>query len=459
MKRERKRLDKWHPVRAHWRIAGGFAIATLVGALLLSLPLASKAGHWIDYSTALFTATSACCVTGLTIVDTGTTFSPFGQAVIIALVQLGGLGIMTFSTFLLVLVGRRLSIRDEFIISSSLGNIGVKGLSSLLRYALAMTLLLEIAGAAILTWRYITNGYTTGKAIYYGLFHAISAFCNAGFSLHQNSLAPFAHDYIYLLTVSLLTLCGGLGFLVLYNLSTFRFWKRNRRTRGRISLHTRIVIKMSLLLIFSAAAIFYCTEYHNAFHGMSPFKRIASSLFHAITVRTTGFTTIPFENFSAIGRSLSLNLALIGGAPGSTAGGIKVTTVAVLILTIRAMMRGHIETEIGGRTISRIVVRQAMVVFILTIFTITLLFNFLLLIETPPLAANNTELLLTEVVSAFSTVGFSLQVSPILSVAGRITIVIAMLIGRLGPLAATLFIGTRDVGQHIYYPEEEVIVG
>ena len=446
-------------LKPQWLIASAFGGAILVGTVLLTTPWASASGRWTEPLTAFFTATSACCVTGLTVADTGSHFSLFGQLVILTLVQFGGIGIMTLGTFLLVLVGRRLSVQNEFVLINAFGIEDVRGLPSLLRRALLFTLFFEGAGAALLTWCYIRAGYATEQAAYYGIFHAISAYCNAGFSLHADSLISFQNNPLYLGTVSALIIFGGLGFLVLYNLSSFKFWHRNRKTRGRISLHTRLVLVTTGLLLLGATVLYVATEWNGAFAGMPFDAKLTSAFFSAVTPRTAGFNIVPMESFSVAGRFLTMPLMFIGGAPGSTAGGIKITAMVVLFLTIEAMLRGRRETDLFDRTIPVAVVREATVIFSLSIVAVLFFFGLLLLTEAPAFGTDATDRLLFETFSAFGTVGLSLDTTPHLTSAGRLIVILCMYIGRLGPLTAALVIGTQDVGQRIRYPEEEVVVG
>jgi len=454
-----KRAHKRVILRPQWMVAGAFAAASLAGAGLLCTPWASASGKWTGFLTSLFTATSACCVTGLAVVDTGTHFSFFGQMVILSLIQLGGIGIMTLGTFLLVLVGRRLSVQNEFVLINAFGIEDVRGLPSLLRRALLFTLVFEGAGALLFAWRYLEAGYDGRQAAYYGVFHAVSAYCNAGFSLHADSLVSFQNDPLFLLGAATLIIAGGLGFLVLYNVSSFKFWRRNRKTRGRITLHTRIVLLTTALLLIGATVLYLASEWHAAFADMPLETKLTNAFFFAVTPRTAGFNNIPMGELSVTGRFLTIPLMFTGGAPGSTAGGIKITTLVVLFLTIAAMLRGCGETDLSHRTIPISVVREATVIFSLSVFAVLVFFGLLLITENPARGTDGAERLIFETVSAFGTVGLSLDATSGLSSAGRWVIILCMFIGRLGPLTAALVIGTRDVGQHIRYPEEEIVVG
>jgi len=446
-------------MKPQWQISIGFGLAILLGGGLLTLPWANASGRWWNYLDALFTATSATCVTGLTVVDTGTHFTFFGQIVILSLIQLGGLGVMTFGTFLLVLVGRRLSVQNEFVLQNSFGVEEVRGMRSLLRYALGLTILIEGIGAACLTIRYLELGFVQRDAIYYGVFHAVSAFCNAGFSLHPDSLIGFREDPAYLITIMTLIVAGGLGFLVLHNLASIKFWRRNRKTRGRLALHSRIVLATTILLIFGGWLVMLRTEWHASLGDLKLPDRLLCGLFQSVTPRTAGFNVASMNALSEPGRFATILLMFVGGSPGSTAGGVKTTTMVVLVLTIAAMLRGRRETELHNRTIPMAVVREALVIFLLGLFVVLIGFSLLLLAEGPRTGTDQSGRLLFETVSAFGTVGLSLDGTPNLSSAGRIVIMMCMFVGRLGPLTAALIIGNIDVNQRLRYPEEEVVVG
>lgn len=446
-------------VRPQWLLVLAFAQAILAGTALLMLPAANVTGAWLPFIDALFTATSAACVTGLTVIDTGSGFTLFGQLVILTLIQLGGLGVMTLGTFLLVLVGRRLSVRNEFVLMSSFGADEVHGLPSLLWRTLGFTLLFEGIGAAILTSRYLAQGFSLARAIYHGVFHAVSAFCNAGFALYSDSLSGWRHDPLYLLVVMALVVAGGLGFLALDNLSSVRFWRLNRRTRGRVSLHARVILLATGSLLLLGWVAFTALEWNASLGALAWIDKLLCGLFHSVTPRTAGYNVVDMETLSAPAQFLTMALMFVGGSPGSTAGGVKTTTVVVLLLTILAMARGRTETELFHRTIPGAVVREALVIFLLCFLFVGLSFGVILLTENTVAGSAQSFPLLFETVSAFGTVGLSLNLTPSLSVFGRATIILTMFVGRLGPLTVALIVGNRDQGQRLRFPEEEIVVG
>jgi trk system potassium uptake protein TrkH len=446
-----------------WILVRAFAAAIFLGGLVLCLPISSHRHVWTDPLTAFFTATSATCVTGLNVVDIGSHFSLFGQGAILVMIQAGGLGIMTLGTFLLVMVGRRLGMQNEFVLIDSLGYDRIRGLPSLLKRAVFFTLFLESAGAALITYRLMTwHGQPFAKAFYSGVFHSISAFCNAGFSLYPDNLASWSDDWVLLLTVALLIVLGGIGFLVLYDLSSIRFWRRNRLVRGHLTLHTKIVLKATLILIIAGWILIGLAEWNRTLAPLGPVNKLVVALFHSITARTAGFNVVDMGQVHSLTLFFTMLLMFIGGGPCSTAGGIKITTLAVMLRVMLAMIRGKTAVESHGRTIPGHIVREAQSIFILAAVLVALGFGFLLAIEPPPpisLAISKADGLLFEAVSAFGTVGLSTGITPTLSAAGKWVIMLLMFVGRVGPLTLALVIGRKDIRQAIRLPEEEVIVG
>ena len=447
-----------------WLMALGFLFAILTGALLLTLPVSTTNSQGVDPVAALFTATSATCVTGLSVIDIGTDLTLFGQLVVLSMIQLGGLGITTFGTFLLVLVGRRLSVQSEFVLMSSYGIDEVNGLRSLLRWTMGLTFIIEGIGAVLLWARYLIHapelqlppGLWT--PIYYAIFHSISAFCNAGFSLHCDNMTPFQNDPFYLCIIDLLIVSGGLGFLVLYNLITTKFWRRNLKKRGRITLHSKIALTATILLITVGTAVFLYEEWSNTLNDLSLLNKISCSLFHSITPRTAGFNVVDMGQIKETTRFTTSLLMVVGGSPGSAAGGVKTTTMVVLIMTIIAICKNRRETVIFSRTVPNAVVREALVIFLLAILLVLTAFGILLMTEAP-LKPDAASKLMFETISASATAGLSINLSPSLSTWGRLVIIVCMFVGRLGPLAVALLIGTREESQRIRFPEEEIVVG
>ncbi len=451
------------PPRPARFVVRAFALAVLVGAGLLLLPCANRAGTWGNPLTALFTATSAVCVTGLTVVDTGGHFSHFGQGVILALMQMGGLGIMTMGTFLLLLTGSRLSLSNEFVLLDALGTERARGLRGLVAATLAYTALIEGTAAVILAARFVeAYGYPWPSALYQGLFHAVSAFCNAGFALYPDNLVRFRADAVVVSTLGLLIVLGGLGFTVLYNLSFLRPWRRNRRTRGRLTLHARVVLTVTGVLLAAGFAGFLATEWTQTLAGLPLSEKLLAAGFQAVTPRTAGFNVVDMAALRPATHFFTMFLMFIGGSPASTAGGIKTTTLAVLIMTMVTMVRGREDVEIGNRCLPGRAIREALVVFVSSIGLVCLFFGVLLITEHVPLLATGlsaSDRLLFETMSAFCTVGLSTGITPDLTPWGKLCLVACMFIGRVGPLSLALVVGGRAVGQRLRYPEEDLAVG
>jgi trk system potassium uptake protein TrkH len=445
-------------------MALGFGAAILLGTLILCLPAATRDGTALSTLTALFTATSATCVTGLSVIDIGTRLSPLGQLTVLALIQLGGLGITVFGTFMLVLLGQRLSVRNEFAVMDVYGVESVRGLRSLVLWTLGFTLFFEGLGTLVL-WSRPGNPASVGTLphnisprLFDAFFHAVSAFCNAGFSLHGDSLTGFRSDPVYVAVIGILILAGGIGFLVLFNFVSLRFWRRNLKTRGRLTLHTRTVLTATAVLIVAGTLFFLIQERANTLAGLPAGTRWVCALFQSITPRTAGFNIVPMGQIHEHTRFLTILLMLVGGSPGSAAGGVKTTTLAVLIATVVSLCQGHRETVLFGRTLPHAVVRESLV--IITLFGTLILTAYGLLLWTEmPLRPGDASALFFETVSASATVGLSIDRTPSLSAAGRCVMIFCMVAGRLGPLTLAHLIGTRDREPLIRYPTEDLVVG
>jgi trk system potassium uptake protein TrkH len=340
----------------------------------------------------------------------------------------------------------------------------VRGLKPLLWRTIVFTLWIEGAGALLLALRLrLTHGYEWSKALAHGIFHSVSAFCNAGFALHETSLVQWRHDPAILLIVSALIVLGGLGFLVLFNLSSIRFWTRDRVQRGRLTLHSKIVLLTSGVLILAGGAAFLALEQGHTLHGLDWPDRLSCALLQSITPRTAGFNVVEIAAVKPATRFMTVLLMFIGGSPASTAGGVKTTTMVVLMLTVYAMISSREDTEALHRTIPAKIVREAISIFMLGVLCVVVFFTALLITEDAALLSLDLATpydVFFETVSAFGTVGLSTGVTPQLSSAGRLLVTVCMFVGRLGPLTLALVIGTRDTRtQPIRYPEEEVVVG
>lgn len=444
-----RRKNRFTPVQV---LALGFAGVILTGALILTLPVSSSSGKSTSFLTALFTSTSAVCVTGLVVVDTGTYWSTFGQVVIMLLIQVGGLGFMSFATLIALLLGRRITLRDRLVIQESLNSFSLQGLVKLARYALVATFSIEGIGAALLSIRFVQD-YGL-KGIYYGIFHAVSAYCNAGFDIIGNfrNLMPYQESALVSITVMSLIVIGGIGFLVQSDIY------QNRRFK-KFSLHTKVVLITTACLILGGAALFFIFEHNNP-GTMKPLSlkgKILTSFFASITPRTAGFNTLDTTRMTMPSKLITILLMYIGASPGSTGGGIKTSTFAVLVMTVVCILRGREDTEIMGKRIPRDIVYKALAIVGLSF---TIIFVDVMILSMTEKGAQLVQMIY-EATSAFGTVGLSLGFSPKLTSIGRIVIILTMYCGRVGPLTIAFAVGQM---QHknkglVKYPEDKVLIG
>jgi len=437
-----------------------FLIAIFAGTILLELPWATRGG--ISLIDAFFTATSATCVTGLIVVDTGTYFTRFGQLVILVLIQMGGLGIMTFSCLFAILLGGKITIRGRMIMQSALNHDENAGTLFLIRNIVVYTLIFEAVGATILFfhWRKFLTGGIFERA-YQAIFHAISGFCNAGFSLFKTSLTQFRGDVLTNLVMITLIISGGIGFFVLIDLAKLRFnlTKKNLE-KNKISLQTKIVVTSSIILIGLTFIVLFVLERENTLKGLSSGEKILASFFHAVTPRTAGFNTLNVAKMHPASHFFMLLLMFIGASPGGTGGGIKTCTFVILLFIYWSMLKNKGYVSIFGRTIPRIIIRKAMVVFALATSWIFLATLLLLIAEGKMLDQSGfLRKALFEVTSAFGTVGLTTGITSNLSFWGRLLITVTMFVGRIGPLTLALAIAHPEERKIFKYPEEKVMIG
>ena len=438
----------------HSIIALGFAIIILLITLLLMLPISSASGRMTDPLTALFTATSAVCVTGLVTVDTATHWSLFGRAVLLVGIQIGGLGVMTVLAFAAVLLGQRIGLRQRTLLVESISSLHIGGVVRLMRRAVLGTLLIEGLGTLLLALRFIPLlGPVRGAG--YALFHAVSAFCNAGFDLMGSvsgpytSLESFVGDPLVNLTVMALILLGGLGFYVWDDLV------ESRLRPSRMQLHTRVVLCVSLLIVVLPAALFYVLEAGHTMAGFTRGERVLASLFSAVTPRTAGFDTVPTGDLSSASSLLTLCLMLIGGNPGSTAGGAKTTTVLIMLLTAVSMLRREDEVHLFGRRIDHDLTRKACSIVVIYV-GVALTASFAICALQPELAMRDV---LLEVFSAIDTVGMTTGITRQLGAASQLIIIALMYGGRLGSLTFALLAARRPLPAPVRCPSGELLVG
>jgi len=456
--KERLIKIKLHPTQI---MVIGFAAVIFLGTVLLSLPIAIQnsepsVGIQQNLINAFFTATSAVCVTGLVVVDTGTHWTIFGQTVILMLIQIGGLGFMTFGTLFAFAIGKRISFRERLIMQEALNQFKLSGIVRIARNILIMTFTIEAIGAIILSTRFIPK-YGVAKGIGFSIFHSISAFCNAGFDLFGEfgkfqSLTSFVHDPVVNIVMILLIVLGGLGFTVIMEV----FEKRRFR---KLSLHSKLVLRMTGILILVGAGGIFILEYFNgaSLGDMNFINRLFPSLFQGITPRTAGFNTLDIATFTTGSIFLIMILMFIGGSPGSTAGGVKTTTIGVAFAMVFSVVRGKEDTELYGKKVPLDIIKKSIAIILLALGLIVFVTMLLSITE----VGYSFKEILFETISAFGTVGLSLGITPHLSNIGRIIIAFTMFFGRVGSLTIFLAIAYRK-GNHkrlIRYPEERVIVG
>lgn len=437
-------------------IVGGFFLLIMFGAILLTLPISSSSGKATNFIDALFTATSATCVTGLVVFDTNTYWSWFGKVVIIMLIQVGGLGIMSMSTIFALVLKRQMGLKERIVIQESISEFSLTGIVRTIKSIIMATLAIELTGALLLSTQFIPMyGFYHGALK--SLFHAISAFCNAGFDLFGReeakfvNLVPFQQNPVILITIALLIILGGLGFIV---------WKDIYFTKKfhKFMLHTKIVIISTLLLIFGGALMFLIFEHSNpnTFGPMSWPTKILNAFFQSVTPRTAGFNSVNLAELEDTSSFLTIILMFIGAAPGSTGGGIKVTTFSVIFFTIVSSVRGSSDINMLKRRVPLIVVTKAI--------SITALSMLVVITTTMILTFNHEGSFLEcvyEATSAFGTVGLTMGITPSLDFSSKIAIIITMFIGRVGPLsAAIVFALVQSRKDAPYkYPEGRITVG
>ena len=434
-------------------IAAGFAGIILLGSLLLSLPFAAQSGESVGWFDALFTSTSAVCVTGLVVRDTGTTFSLFGQIVIMCLIEVGGLGFMTFATLVLRLLGREMSLRERMLIRESMNESGVGGMEELIRWVARSALTVQAAGALALAVRFVPL-FGWGRGLYYSAFHAVSAFCNAGFDLFggYSSLTGFTGDVIVNIAAILLIVIGGLGFSVLRNLV-------ERRRGGYLYLQTRLVLCTYGALTILGFLFVLGAEWGNpGTLGPLPVpQKLLAAMFQSVTLRTAGFNTISQQALRPATKFISALLMLVGASPASTGGGVKVTTLAVVFLSVRATVRGDRNVVVFRRSVSTDLVRRAVAVMLIAVCVAALDVTAISLMQ-PELDFMDVVM---ECASAMGTVGLSAFGSASLGTVSRLLIILTMYLGRIGPLTMALLLAHRQDGAQprIDYPNGHIMIG
>lgn len=439
-----------NPVRV---LALGFALVILIGAIILSLPISSASGQATPFVDSFFISTSAVCVTGLVTVDTGTHWNIFGKTIIILLIQIGGLGFMSFATLTAVLMGRKLGLKERLLMQEAYNAMNLQGIIRMVQYVVGFTFGVELIGAVILSTQFIPM-FGWGKGIYYSIWHAISAYCNAGFDLfgNFNSLTLLNTNNVILITIMTLIAVAGLGFSV-----WIEIW--NYRSIKKLSLHSKLVITTTLILIFGGAILIFLFEFSNplTIGNMSLMDKVTNSFFASITPRTAGFNSISIPGMSMASRIITTILMFIGGSPGSTAGGIKTTAVSVLFLTALCVLRGRHDPEAFGRRIEKENVYKAFAVLVIglsIVFGVTLWMSFF-----EAAKGTSVEALIFEATSAFATVGLSEGITPGIEFQSKLALISGMYLGRVGPITVLLALSRQKPPAKYQYPEGRLLIG
>ena len=432
-------------------LALGFLAVILIGALILTLPISSASGETTDFLDALFTSTSAVCVTGLVTLDTGTHWSMFGQTIIMLLIEIGGLGFMSFTTLIAIILGKKITLRDRLILQDAMNTFSIQGLVKMVQYVLTFTVTVQLSGALLFSTQFIPQ-YGIFKGLFYSLFHSISAFCNAGFDLFGNfsSLTSYSSNWVVILVASALVIIGGIGFAVWIEIYNFKSIKK-------LSLHSKMVILVTAVLIVGGTILMFIFEHNNpnTLANMNMGDKVVNSFFAAVTPRTAGFNSISTDGMTNAGNLLTIILMFIGGSPGSTAGGIKTTTIGVLLVTVICVIKGRDDAEVFKKRFPKELIYKAFTLFFIGGF---LVIGATMLLSYTEQGASFLSLLY-ETTSAFGTVGLTVGLTQQLSEVGKVLIMIMMYLGRVGPLTVVLSLMRNKNNNGVRYPEGKILIG
>jgi trk system potassium uptake protein TrkH len=437
-----------------------FILVILSGALALMIGWATVDGLGLSFIDALFTATSAVCVTGLVVVDTAVALTRTGQVIVLVLIQIGGLGIMLFSFFVMMALRRRLSIQDRLTVSYMISEDDMLGLSRSVRTIVMSTLTIEFFGALVLFTRFVSLKESVADAVFHSVFHAVSAFCNAGFALYSDSLESFRHDPLLLLAIAILITLGGISFGVINDLKSWvlSLVAKLRRKRGRLvrigSMNTRVVLSVSAVLVFTGFAGFYLLEHQGAMADYALGEQYLGALFQSVTLRTAGFNSVSFAGLRDATLLFMILFMFIGGASGSTAGGIKVNSLAAIGAFFISFLRQEKTPRLGTYSVSIEKVGRAFLILFFGLSSVLVGVFVLSLAEEDPFLT-----LLFEAVSAFGTVGLSTGLTPSLSPLGKGMIMVLMFLGRMGPLTILTAASKKNLQGQIEYPQGDLAIG
>ena len=443
-------IDYFKKLSPSRKLILGFLFAILLGTFILMVPFSLKEGEKLSFLSSLFTIVSAVCVTGLTVVDVSKVFSPAGDIVIIFFIQLGGLGVMTFSSILFLAMGKRMTFYERELLKEERNADSSGEISSFIKKLLLTVFIIESIGAIILTWEFAKE-MPINKAVFYGIFHSISAFCNAGFSLFSNNLEAYKANPIINLTIGYLITLGGIGFAVITSVIMVI-----RRGIDRFNLTSKVAIIISMILTFGGMILFFILEYSNSatLGDLNFIQKILASYFQSVTLRTAGFNTIPLGELRNSTIFMCCILMFIGASPGSTGGGIKTTTFGVILFYVIGIVKKKENVEIFNRRLDWEIMNRALAILVLAITYVSIVIMLMLIAEN-----FSPEEIVFEVISAFGTVGLTLGITPDLSTFSKLLLIFTMFVGRLGPMTFALAIGETKKKALSKYPKENILVG
>ncbi|WP_029757803.1 MULTISPECIES: TrkH family potassium uptake protein [Fusobacterium] len=442
-------LKKWDSLSPYRKLIFGFLVAIFIGTIFLKLPFSLKENQSITILDSLFTIVSAICVTGLSVVDVSQVFTPIGHLIILFFIQLGGLGVMTVSIMIFLLIGKKMSFETRELLKEERNSDSNGGVTKFIKHLLLTVSLIEISGAIVLAYGF-SRYFSIKRAIFYGLFHSVSAFCNAGFSLFTNNLENFKYDKLISLTVSFLIILGGLGFITINSLFIIK-----RKKMKNFSLTSKFVLLITFFLLIFGTILFLLFEYNNSstLKNMNFLDKILNSFFQSVTLRTAGFNTVPLENIRPATVFISYIFMFIGASPGSTGGGIKTTTFGILIFYVLGVLKRKEYVEVFKRRIDWELINKALAIVVISIFYIAVIITIILSIE-----SFSTDKVIYEVISAFSTTGLSMGITASLGIISKFLVIVTMFIGRLGPMTVALAF-TNNKKSLVKYPKEDILIG
>ncbi|WP_066892997.1 TrkH family potassium uptake protein [Clostridium nigeriense] len=430
-------------------LALGFLVVIFIGGVILSLPISSKSGEPTNFLDAIFTSTSAVCVTGLITLNTSAHWSTFGQTVIMTLIEIGGLGFLSFAVLISLILGKKITLRERLVMQEAMNTYSIQGLVKMVKYVLIFTVSVQFFGALLLSTQFVPE-YGMGRGVFYSVFHSISAFCNAGFDLFGTSLENYYSNSVIILVISALIIIGGLGFTVLLEIYEFKGIKK-------LSIHSKLVIITTAILVFGGTILMLLFEFNNpeSIGNMNLKDKLLNSFFASVSPRTAGFNSVPTNGMTLASKFLTIILMFIGGSPGSTAGGLKTVTFGLLVLTVISVIKGREDTEVFGRRFTKELVYKA---FTLLFIGVSLVMLSTMILSYTEVGASFIDLLY-EVTSAFGTVGLTLGLTPNLSSIGKVLIILMMYFGRVGPLTVVLSLTRKRKKSGYKYPEGKILIG